>query len=249
MPNTAQSDIQIDDNISSSAGMTQDRPRLTGRLARANELDEQERQQRRFIDAQPNGVRIIDDLLASQPALDTQPQASGRHEIEIDPTLDGDVQDPSEDEGFQTDQRNPPIHRPRPRSSAVPNQAPAPIESTQPERRRRTPEDDSPNKRQRRNPGQLVEPFRSTGDEVIDSYGVAYARTRQINALTIKPQRGRKPWTNAETGALLRLIRDHGKSFALIKRIDKARDNPELEDRTPEDLRFKAREIKVKFLM
>lgn len=229
--------------------MTQDRPRLTGMLARANALDEQERRKRRFIDAQPNGVRIVDDLLASQPALDTQQQASGSHGTEIDPTLDGDVQDPSEDEGFQIDQRNLPSHRPRPRSSAVPNQAPAPTESTQPERRRRTPELDSPNKRQRRNPGQLVVPFQATGDDVIDSFGVASARTRQIHASVIKPQRGRKPWTNAEVGALLRLIRDHGKSFALIKRIDEEEDNPGLKDRTPEDLRFKAREIKVKFLM
>ncbi|KAG9624797.1 hypothetical protein KCV04_g12432, partial [Aureobasidium melanogenum] len=249
IPNTAQNDIQVDDDITSSAALTQDRPRLTGKLARANEIDEQERQKRRFIDAQPNGVRIVDDLLASQPALDTQEQALGRHEIEIDPTPDGDVEDPTDDEGFQTDQRDLPNHRPRPKSSAVPNQASAPIESTQTERRHRTPEPDTSNKRQRRNPGQLVVPFQSTGDDVVDSYEVASAQTRQIHAMTIKPQRGRKPWTNAEVGALLRLIRDYGKSFSLIKRIDEEREDSQLEDRTPEDLRFKAREMKVKYLI
>ncbi|KAG9572587.1 hypothetical protein KCU97_g15441, partial [Aureobasidium melanogenum] len=164
-------------------------------------------------------------------------------------TLDGDVEDPTDDEGFQTDQRDLPNHRPRPRSSAVPNQASAPIESTQTERRHRTPEPDTSNKRQRRNPGQLVVPFQSTGDDVVDSYEVASAQTRQIHAMTIKPQRGRKPWTNAEVGALLRLIRDYGKSFSLIKRIDEEREDPQLEDRTPEDLRFKAREMKVKYLI
>jgi hypothetical protein len=50
-------------------------------------------------------------------------------------------------------------------------------------------------------------------------------------------------------GVLIRLIRDHGISFAQLKRIDEAKDNPQLEDRTPEDLRFKAREMKVKYLM
>ncbi|KAK6001839.1 hypothetical protein QM012_002329 [Aureobasidium pullulans] len=247
--NTAQDNFQVADDITSSAGLTQDRPRLTGKLARANALDEQERQKRRFIDAQPNGVRIVDDLLASQPALDTQEQATGRHEIELDPTLDGDVQDPSEDEGFQTDQRNLPSHRPTSRPSAVSRQVPAPAVNTQPERRRRSPESDSPNKRQRKNPGQLVIPFQSTGDEIIDSFKVAHARTRQIHASSVKPQRGRKPWTDAEVGALLRLIRDYGKSFAMIKRIDEEKEDPELGERTAEDLRFKAREIKVKFLI
>lgn len=222
---------------------------MTGRLALANAIDEQERQKRRFIDVQPHGVRIVDDLLDLQPALDSQEQVSGRHEIEIDPTLDGDVQDPSEDEGFQTDQRTHASHRPRPTSSAAPSRAPAPTGSTQGERRRRTPEVESPIKRQRRNPGQLVIPFQSTGDDDVDGYEVANARTRQIHAMTTKAQRGRKPWTNAEVGALLRLIRDYGKSFSLIKRIDEERENSQLEDRTPEDLRFKAREIKVKFLM
>lgn len=45
------------------------------------------------------------------------------------------------------------------------------------------------------------------------------------------------------------MIRDHGISFAHLKRIDDARDNPLLEDRTPEDFRFKAREMKAKYLM
>ncbi|KAH0385502.1 hypothetical protein KCU92_g3440, partial [Aureobasidium melanogenum] len=252
MPSTAQNDIQIDDDITSSAALTQDRPRLTGKLARANEIDEQERHKRRFIDAQPNGVRITDDILASQPVLDTQEQASGRHEIEIDPTLDGDVEDPSEDEGFQTDQRNHPNHRPRPRSSAAPNQAPAPTGSTQSGRRRRTPELESPNKRQRKNPGQLREPFRSTGDDVIDSVRMANTLTKQYQAenRTIKPPKGRRPWGNDEVKALLELIRDNGPSWSMIKRIDQARGNSQLlAHRSAEDMRFKARDMKVLYLI
>ncbi|CAD0108209.1 unnamed protein product [Aureobasidium uvarum] len=246
--NTAQVDEQATDNVASTAGPTQDRPKLTGQLARANALDEQQRQQRRFIDAQPNGVRISDDLFDSQPAPSAQRQTSGKPEIEIDPILNDEVQDPSEDEGFQVDQRNLPGNRPRPGSSAVPSQAPA--GSTVPERRRRrTSEGDSPNKRQRKNPGQLMPPFQSTDDEDVNGFRLASVRTRQLQASTVKPQRGRRPWTDDEVGALLRLIRDHGISFAYIKRIDKVRKSPALGDRTAEDIRFKAREMKVKYLI
>ncbi|KAG9952640.1 hypothetical protein KCU85_g1907, partial [Aureobasidium melanogenum] len=244
--------IQFDDDVKSSAALTQDRPRLTGRLALANAIDEQERQKRRFIDAQPGGVRLVDDLLDLQPALDTQEQASGRHEIEIDPTLDGDVQDPSEDEGFQTDQRTHASHRPRLISSAAPSQAPAPTGNTQTVRRRRTPEPESPNKRQRKNPGQLREPFRSTGDDVIDSHNMANNLTKQYQAenRTIKPPKGRRPWGNDEVKALLELIRDNGPSWSMIKRIDEARGNSQLlAHRTAEDMRFKARDMKVIYLI
>jgi hypothetical protein len=192
-------------------------------------------------------VRISDDMLESQPA--TQRQTSGPQEIEIDPVLSGDVEDPSDDEGFQADQRNIPGRRPQPRSSAVPHRTPAPAESTQPEHRRRTPEPDTPNKRQRQNPGQLVVPYQSTADDDVNSYKIASTITRQTQASTYKPQRGRRPWTDDQVGVLIRLIRDHGISFAQLKRIDEAKDNPQLEDRTPEDLRFKAREMKVKYLM
>ncbi|KAI4846601.1 hypothetical protein E4T44_04971 [Aureobasidium sp. EXF-8845] len=245
---TAQIDAQVTDDIASSAGLTH-RPRLTGKLARANARDEEERQKRRFIDPQPNGVRISDDMLESQPA--TQQQTSGSQEMEIDPVLSGDVEDPTDDEGFQEDQRNLPARRPQPqpRPSVVPHQAPALAESTQPERRRRTSEPDTPNKRQRQNPGQLVVPYQATADEDANSYRIASTLTRQTQLSNHKPQRGRKPWTDDQVGSLLRLIRDHGISFAHLKRIDEAKDNPALEDRTPEDIRFKVREMKVKYLM
>jgi hypothetical protein len=233
--------------MASSAGLTH-RPRLTGKLAIANARDEEERQKRRFIDPQPNGVRISDDMLDSQPA--TQQQTSGSQEMEINPVLTGDVEDPSDDEGFQEDHRTLPARRPRsqPRPSVVPQRAPVLAESTQPERRRRTSEPDTPNKRQRQNPGQLVVPYQATADEDVNSYRIASTLTRQTQLSNYKPQRGRKPWTDDQVGSLLRLIRDHGISFAHLKRIDEAKDNA-LEDRTPEDIRFKAREMKVKYLM
>ena len=186
-------------------------------------------------------------MLDSQPA--TQGQASVVQEMEIDPVLSGEVEDPTQDEGFQTDQRNLPGRRPQPRPLAAPHRAPTPAEDSQPERRRRTPEPDTPNKRQRQNPGQLVVPYRPTADDDVNSYRIASTLTRQTQVLSHKPQRGRKPWTDEQMGALIRLIRDHGISFAHLKRIDEARNDPALEDRTAEDFRFKAREMKVKYLM
>lgn len=186
-------------------------------------------------------------MLESQAA--TQRQTSGTQYMDIDPVLSGEVEDPSEDEGYQQDQRHIPGRRPQPRPSALPHRAPAQAESTQPERRYRTPEPDTPNKRQRQNPGQLVVPYQATADDDVNSYRIASTITRQTQASTYKPQRGRKPWTDEQVGALIRLIRDHGISFAHLKRIDDASDYPALEDRTPEDFRFKAREMKVKYLM
>ena len=182
----------------------------------------------------------------------TQRQIPGTQQMEINPVLSGEVEDPSEDEGvgaFQSDQRNLPGRRPQPRPSALPHRAPVQAESIQPERRHMTSEPDTPNKRQRRNPGQLVVPYQATADDDVNSYRIASTITRQTQASTYKPQRGRKPWTDEQVGALIRLIRDHGISFAHLKRIDDARTNPLLEDRSPEDIRFKAREMKVKYLM
>ncbi|KEQ70383.1 hypothetical protein M436DRAFT_53593 [Aureobasidium namibiae CBS 147.97] len=246
-PGIARNDAQVTEAVASSAALTQDRPRLTGKLAIANARDEQERQKRRFIDPQPNGVRISDDMLESQSA--SQRRLPDTQEMEIDPVLSGEVEDPSEDEGYQQDQRNLPGRRLPPRSSTVPYRAPAQAESTQPERRHIASELDTPNKRQRQNPGQLVVPYQATADDDVNSYKIASTITRLNQASTYKPQRGRKPWTDEQVGALVRLIRDHGISFAHLKRIDDARDNPALEDRTPEDFRFKAREMKVKYLM
>ena len=186
-------------------------------------------------------------MLESQSA--TQGRLPDTQEMEIDPVLSGEVEDPSEDEGYQQDQRNFPGRRLPPRPSTVRYQAPAQAESTQPERRHITSEPDTPNKRQRHNPGQLVVPYQATADDDVNSYRIASTITRQTQASTYKPQRGRKPWTDEQVGALIRLIRDYGISFAHLKRIDDARDNPLLEDRTPEDFRFKAREMKVKYLM
>lgn len=241
-PVIARTDTQTTDTVASSAGLTQAPPRLTGKLAIANARDEEERQKRRFIDPQPNGVRISDDMLESQSA--TQRQTSGTQQMEIDPVLSGEVEDPSEDEGYQQDQRNIPGRRPQPRPSALPHRAPVQAQSSQPARRRRTSEIDTPNKRQRQNPGQSLVPYQATDDDDVNAVNLASTKARQIRAENRKPQRGRKPWTKEEVGALVRLIRAHGISWSYLKSIDNEKEEPALADRTAEDCRFKARELK-----
>ncbi|KAI5275347.1 hypothetical protein E4T47_01706 [Aureobasidium subglaciale] len=233
-------------------------PVLVKRVAIAAALDEEDRRKRRFIDPQPDGERIIDDILPSQSQSQgglrqpgTQGQVLGTQDM-VDPDLMRDrVDSPSEDEGFQEDARVIPNVRPRPRISTAPARAPTQEESTQPERRRRVRHEESLNRRPRTNPGQLLEPFQSTNDVDADTVRLASLETRREvqKATFAKTQRPRNPWTDAEIGALMRYIRDYGISWASIKRIDEGPDGEKvLEVRSAEDIRFKAREIKVKFL-
>ncbi|KAI5197382.1 hypothetical protein E4T39_07360 [Aureobasidium subglaciale] len=251
---------QVVGDAASSAGMVAPRnPALAKRSAVAAARDEEDRKKRRFIDPQPNGERIIDDILSPQSQSqsgfrqpDSQGQVSGTQDL-VDPDLmRDDVDSPSEDEGFQQDERVISNARSRSRVSTAPARAPTQEEATQPERRRRVHEGESTNPRPRTNPGQLVQPFQSTDDPEANSVRIASHKTRLEvqRATTAKPQRARNPWTDAEIGALLRYIRDYGISWASIKRIDEGLDGKNaLEARTAEDMRFKAREIKVKFLI
>ncbi|THW22203.1 hypothetical protein D6D23_06144 [Aureobasidium pullulans] len=243
---------EVIDNVESTAA-----PRLdpAGKLARANALDEQARQKRRFIDPQPDGVRIVDDITDSQPATQTRFRLPGTsrqpssNQNLLDPALQNEEETErlSDDENFFQTQDDAPVARPRPRPSAAAVVNSTQEEPTQSTRRRRSSEVETPNKR--RNPGPTIEPFRSTGDDEADAVQIASLNTRlAVRRAQPRAQRARKPWEDAEVGALLRYIRDYGISYAILKKIDEEGNNV-LGDRTPEDLRLKAREMKVKFLI
>lgn len=249
----------------------------------------QPQQRRSLFDPQDNGERVRwDDDFASQsqPARSmlhrpnntlpreakvTSPQKRRHEEIE--------VEEPSEDEGFQNDARQPTTTRRRFEDNAQSRPRPraVPIESSGPSRPTREPSVRSaqqdlsvsparPSARpmasaatsSRKNPGQLIEPFVATavpeGEEqparsTIENHQLnahlAKVRTRTHPA---KAPRTRTPWSQEEIGTLIDLIGEHGCSWSLLKTIDASDDNV-MEGREQLDLRDKARNMKVEFLM
>ncbi|KAL1301843.1 hypothetical protein AAFC00_006028 [Neodothiora populina] len=174
-------------------------------------------------------------------------------------------EDPSEDEGFQYDHRQPVTKRARllastRRPAARVTTTPPPAEISP---RRSTaqgsplPSHSSYPSSARRNPGQLIEPlpipFVADGEEpppltAAQSYQLANhaakinARTRVVD---IKPARQRKPWSAEEIETLISLIGEVGCSWTLIKSYDT---EGILSERSQGDLKDKARNMKVDYL-
>ncbi|PSK55751.1 hypothetical protein B9Z65_4629 [Elsinoe australis] len=216
---------------------------------------------RRLIDRQPHGHRVEFDT--QQSMLSPSGQASslpGPYHSSTQPSsnrrrtrVDADISDPSEDEGLQTDPR---VHR-------APQRAPRANMTTSGgldrNVRPRTSNmhdisDHSPARPQvpRRNPGQAMDPLDTQpyGEDGSERTGAALYT--QANALARastnhRSPRARTPWSDAEVEALIDLIATYGISWALIKQEDQNRGNV-LQKRTPEDLRFKARNMKVDYL-
>lgn len=203
-----------------------------------------QRQKPRWTDPQPGAVRIsaIDE--------DAGPSQRGkRTHAEMEEGFD-----PTQDEGFQTDtrdiaaadQRRREVSFARPKVDYITGLE-VPDDSHEP----------SPSKRQRLNPGSSIpysRPFdENEGDlEAGEMYRRAkdVAKFDRVAASQSKPSRARQPWTDAEESALLTLIEQHGTegvSYSALKAIDREGDNV-LARRSAEDLRFKARNMKLTLL-
>lgn len=232
------------------------------RLRVANEQHQQQNR-RSLLDEQPNGVRLeFDDSGPSQssaaqrrfqlPRVSREEAASRlTHRQRSSPPLEADDINPTADEGFQEDTRDIPVNRTHPRLSTAQSQNASP-EGASPRRRRRSSDAESPAKRARRNPGQAIEPFQATGHDLADEAAQAslLAKLSSKRALP-KPQRGRVPWAAEETEALLEYVGEYGGEgsipYAYIKSADN-QGNRLLLDRSAEDLRFKARILKMAYL-
>ncbi|KAK4890417.1 hypothetical protein LTR28_002605, partial [Elasticomyces elasticus] len=123
----------------------------------------------------------------------------------------------------------------------------------------------SPAKRQRQNPDPDPDWALSTASQSAEPSapnGTARYDQTQVNALAKKfsarkkqqkqrhdPDRNqnRQPWSNEETQKIIDLVEEYGVSWKSLKDLDKKGDNV-LHRRTPEDLRFKCRNIKSDYL-
>ena len=193
----------------------------------------------RFIDHQDGAQRV--DFEESQPSFSGTPMKRARFE---------DFS-PSQDQGFQTDtrQHNIPSRAPRavmtggrnvlPRTSYAGDVSEA-----------------SSARRPRQNPGRAIEPIpQPTLDEnnlPNPTLGEAYQLTKQIAKQNVinhaKPPRQRTKFSTEEEEQILALIAEFGPEYSKIKAADEDSRGNVLALRTGEDIRFKARNIKMDFL-
>lgn len=195
-----------------------------------------------------------EDTLASQLAKHAR-----------DETNEQDAFDPTQDEGFQNDMRD--QTGAALRRALAPGGGPgrAPVASMG-----GTPGMDesdlmpSPAKRQRKNPGSTVPamiPF-DPEDPMADPnpasslYERAKVQAKQKRAIaqSQKPPQVRRPWSEEEEAALIELIETlggEGISWSSLKTADNSRheDERRLPARSSEDMRFKARNMKLTFLL
>ncbi|EMC92976.1 hypothetical protein BAUCODRAFT_27281 [Baudoinia panamericana UAMH 10762] len=233
----------------------------------------------RFTDRQENAQRVVFDE-ASQPSQqvvggeDSEFQTPGRASAAgpyhvgsaakrpFERVDDDELPDfePTQDEGFEVDQRGTagadarrrqaPAATPRAslRGASSSNTVAYDIPASQAP---------SPTKRHRKNPGSAIPtrtPYAPDDDPIPHGsyqHARAVAKQQRILASQNKPPQVRKPWSNAEELALVSLIENYGGngvSYAALKKLDQTNDNV-LSARSAEDLRFKARNMKQTFIL
>lgn len=208
-----------------------------------------QRQRPRWTDPQPGAVRIsaIDD--------DGQPSQSKARGKRPHADIEDDFE-PTQDEGFQTDMRDTAGADQRRREVALARASVDPVTGLEMQDDMHVP---SPSKRQRLNPGSTIPPLTqpyNEDDENLDPDEM-YRRAKniakfdRIAASQNKPTRVRQPWTDEEESALLALVEQHGTegvSYSALKAIDRDSGDERLHRRSAEDMRFKARNMKLTLL-
>lgn len=208
---------------------------------------------RRFIDQQHGAQRLsfadTQDSQAPQSSRAFNLPSSRKRPAEDDADFD-----PSQDEGFQTD----------PRVHTVPVRPPRAVMSTGTNPRNTLPrtslggqlaEAAAGTPRERQNPGRAMGsfpearldedglPVATQHQQYLQANFIAKQRTAQL----MKPARARTKFSQEEEERVLELIGELGVQFAAIKKMDQESDNI-LGNRTAEDIRFKARNMKLDFL-
>ncbi|KAF4552304.1 Hypothetical protein D9617_10g072850 [Elsinoe fawcettii] len=258
--NSAGNDILMDDNQAESV---QPQSRSSVDAAMRNRLlalqaNNAGQENRRFIDRQANARRIaFDDTQQSQGLQDsvpnssypgtypgTSPVARRRRHDEIESP------EPSQDQAFQMDSR---VHAAPQRAPAA-NMIPSSALTNRNVRPRTSNMDDvtQGNIRipevQRTNPGQAVPPYNTDRTHYSGADLLEHAtQLARLNAPARNKPRARTPWSREENDALIELVAELGTGWSEIKKVDASRGNV-MKDRSPEDIRFRARNVKVTIL-
>lgn len=191
-----------------------------------------------IMDAQPDAQRVMFDSQFQGMPESTRGTKRGFGE-----TLDAEgdeLEEPSQDQGFQQDNRTFDVAS---RRAVKPARAP-----------RRTKKARIAQAAQAINEAEqnFSQPEQATQDNSVprstfDAYQQSKERAQEFQASQPKKVQVRKAWTDEETGLLLDLIEEHGTSWRLLKQIDLENDYI-LKDRDQVALKDKARNMKLDFL-
>lgn len=227
--------------------------------------------QKSMYDLQENAQRVQFDDTQQQDSQLYAPQASTSGPYHVNPRsgagkrthgeMEGDLDefDPTQDEGFENDMRDTAAaderRRKIPRSS-LPNPARASMHTFQ-----SGPnfvfEASSSTNTERKNPGSSI-PDPVTGlisqfpKSQFFTQAKSLARQASVMATQNRPPQVRTPWSADEENGLIELIEEHcanGISYAALKKKDTDSEEPKLPYRSAEDMRFKARNMKVTMLL
>lgn len=199
---------------------------------------------RKLIDRQPNAQRVEwEDPEFSQDVTSNSTGTKRDHATAIE----GDDMEinPSQDEGFQQDERSPDItakRRSKPAGGpkkAAQQRAPRKVRNSQAQRQA----DNEDLATAVNNYNQAGSPPPST----LDVYQASHDRALTVTASQPKKVQVRTAWTDEETQTLLELIEEHGTSWRLLKDID-LKTHHVLHRRDQVALKDKARNMKLDFL-
>ncbi|KAF7194806.1 hypothetical protein HII31_03827 [Pseudocercospora fuligena] len=225
----------------------------------------------RLTDRQEGAVLIdpnMDVFDETQPDARPPPSARPNKRKRTQATVEEEVPNPSQDEGFEEDTRDhsnaDALRRETsfgqaPRYPSIGAESAAAGPSNYPPSS--APTQPSPAKRQRKNPGSAIPPRPQAFDpeDPAPPPSTAYQQWK-VDALTNrtmapKPTQQRQPWDPSEESALMELIENHcddGISYASLKAIDNElipTGEARLTKRSAEDLRFKSRNMKTTMLL
>lgn len=208
-----------------------------------------QRQRPRWTDPQSGAVRIS----AIDEDVQQGEQASSMRVKRSQAEMNDDF-DPTQDEGFQTDTRDIAEADRRRREITAAQATVDPTTGLEVQD-----EMPSPSKRQRLNPGSSIPPLTQqyAEDDGDLNPGEIFRRAKdvakfnRVAASQAKISRVRQPWTITEESALIALVSEHGTegvSYSALKAIDRDSGDAKLDRRSAEDLRFKARNMKLTLL-
>ena len=196
-----------------------------------------------IMDRQPDAERVTFDSQVFQD-IATSGAGTKRDFTTMDAEGD-DIDEPSQDQGFQQDARTfdaasrraqKPSTTGRPaqrktKKARISQAAQAPDEATQ---------DDV-------QPELITQDDNEPPSSTLGAYQRSKSKAQEFAASQPKKVQVRKAWTDEETGLLLDLIEEHGTSWRLLKQID-FENSHILRDRDQVALKDKARNMKLDFL-
>lgn len=193
----------------------------------------------RITDRQPNAQRVEwEDPRFSQDVSSTPRGSKRGHAAAVE---DDDFEPaPSQDEGFQQDNRN--LDVAAKRRSKPPGRPPKKTRFSQAQQRAQSPTENAV--------ATAVNDYNQGGSPLpsaLDVYQATHDRALNVAATQPKKIQVRKAWTDEETQTLLELIETHGTSWRLLKDIDE-KAGFVLSGRDQVALKDKARNMKLDFL-